>query len=74
MDEAQARIDEANGQIDDLQGKLGSRARSMYRSGSATFLDLLLGATTFQAFTSNWDLLPDMNQDDADMVQQTKDL
>ena len=74
MDEAQARIDEANGQIDDLQGKLGSRARSMYRTGSATFLDLLLGATTFQAFTSNWDLLNDMNQDDADMVQQTKDL
>mgnify|MGYP002511351891 CR=1 FL=1 len=74
MDEAQARIDEASGQIDDLQGKLGSRARSMYRTGSATFLDLLLGATSFQAFTSNWDLLNDMNQDDADMVQQTKDL
>ena len=74
MDEAQSRIDEANDQISDLQGKLGSRARSMYRTGSATFLDLLLGATSFQAFTSNWDLLNDMNQDDADMVEQTKQL
>ena len=46
----------------------------MYRSGSSTFLDLLLGATTFQAFASNWDLLNDMNQNDADMVEETKTL
>ncbi len=74
MDEAQARIDEATGQITDLQGQLGTRARSMYRSGSLTFVDLLLGATSFQAFTTNWDLLNDMNENDAEMVQQTKDL
>lgn len=74
MDEAQARIDEANGQISDLQDKLGTRARSMYRTGSSTFLDLLLGATTFQAFTTNWDLLNQMNENDATMVQETKDL
>lgn len=74
MDEAQSRIDEANAQIEELQGKLGDRARSMYRSGSLTFVDLLLGATSFQAFTSNWDLLNQMNENDAEMVQQTKDL
>lgn len=74
VEEAQARIDEASAQISDLQDKLGTRARSMYRSGSLTFIDLLLGATSFQAFTTNWDLLNDMNQDDADMVQETKDL
>ena len=74
MDEAQARIDEASGQIADLQGKLGTRVRSMYRSGSSTFLDLLLGATTFQEFTTNWDLLNQLNEGDAEMVQQTKDL
>lgn len=74
MDEAQGRIDSASSRISELQGKLGNRARSMYRSGSSTFLDLLLGATTFQAFASNWDLLNDMNQNDADMVEETKTL
>ena len=74
MDEAQTRIDEANEQISDLQGKLGSRVRSMYRTGSLSFIDLLLGSTTFQAFTNNWDLLNSMNENDANMVQQTKDL
>ncbi len=74
MDEAQAAIDEANAQIADLQDHLSTRARSMYRSGSLSFVDLLLGATDFKSFASNWDLLNDMNEDDADAVQQTKDL
>ena len=74
MDEAQGRIDTASSRISELQDHLGNRARSMYRSGSSTFLDLLLGATTFQAFASNWDLLNDMNQNDADMVEETKTL
>lgn len=73
-DEAQARIDEANGQISELQGKLGTRARSMYRSGGTSFLDLLLGATTFEEFVTNWDILNQMNENDAALVQQTKDL
>lgn len=73
-DEAQARIDEANGQITELQGKLGTRARSMYRSGGTSFLDLLLGATTFEEFVTNWDILNQMNENDAALVQQTKDL
>lgn len=74
MDEAQARIDEAQEQISKLQNHLGTRARSMYRSGATSFLDLLLGATDFQSFTTNWDLLNDMNQNDADMVSETKEL
>ncbi|MBR3690690.1 MAG: C40 family peptidase [Eggerthellaceae bacterium] len=74
MDEAQAAIDEANAQIAELQDHLGTRARSMYRSGSLSFIDILLGATDFKSFASNWDLLNDMNEDDADAVQQTKDL
>lgn len=74
MDEAQGRIDEATGQITDLQEQLGTRARSMYRSGSASFLDLLLGATSFQAFTNNWGILNNMNENDAEMVEQTKTL
>jgi len=74
MDEAQAKIDEAKARIVTLQDHLGTRARSMYRSGSLTFLDLLLGATDFKSFTTNWDLLNDLNEEDAEMVQETKDL
>ncbi|MGI6104715.1 MAG: NlpC/P60 family protein [Raoultibacter sp.] len=74
MEEAQARIDEATGKITDLQGKLGTRARSMYRSGSSSFLDILLGATTFEEFATNWTILNQLNQSDADMVQDTKTL
>lgn len=74
MEEAQARIDEATAQITGLQENLGTRARSMYRSGSTSFLDILLGASTFEEFTNNWTILNQMNQNDADMVQETKDL
>ena len=74
VEAAQGRIDEANAQISDLQTKLGSRARNMYRSGSTSFLDILLGAATFEEFATNWDLLTAMNKSDAEMVEQTKTL
>lgn len=74
MDEAQGRIDECSSQIADLQDKLGTRARGMYRSGSFSFLDVLLSATTFQAFTTNWDTLNQMNENDSAMVEETKAL
>ena len=74
MEDAQRRIDEASEKISDLQDKLGVRARNMYRTGSSSFLDMLLGATTFQAFTSNWEFLNEMNESDSKMVEQTKEL
>lgn len=46
----------------------------MYRTGGSSFLDLLLGATTFQEFSTGWDMLNTLNENDADLVQQTKDL
>ena len=73
-DAAQTRIDELNGQISEMQEHLGDRARTMYRSGSSSMLDLLLGSTSFQAFATNWDMLAQINESDAEMVQQTKDL
>lgn len=43
MDEAQAKIDANNEEIASLQERLGGRARTMYRNGQTTFLDVLLG-------------------------------
>lgn len=74
MDEAQQRIDEANEQIAGLQERLGDRAKSMYRNGSASIIDVLLGSTSFTEFVNNWDLLDKMNQSDSELVNQTKDL
>lgn len=74
MDEAQQRIDEAEDEIVDLQGRLSDRARSMYRDGTSTMIDVLLGATSFSEFATNWDLLGKLNQNDADLVEQTKQL
>lgn len=73
-DDAQARMDETNAHIAELQKKLGTRARSMYRNGAGTFLDILFGATSFTDFATNWDLLSKMNNDDAAMVAETKAL
>lgn len=73
-DEAQTRIDEASGKIADLQERLSSRARSMYRTGGSSFLDLLLGATSFQEFSTGWDMLNNLNENDAELVQQAKEL
>ena len=74
MEDAQQRIDEATDEITDLQDRLGDRARSMYRGGSATIIDVLLGSATFSEFVTNWDMLDKMNQNDTDLVNQTKDL
>lgn len=72
MEAEQEKIDEANARISDLQDRLSSRANSMYKSGSLSALDFLLGASTFEEFTNNWNLLERMNQKDADLVDETK--
>ena len=74
MEDQQVKIDDANNQISDLQDKLGTRARNMYRNGSTSFVDFVLGAASFEEFTQNWDLLNKMNENDASMVDQTKTL
>ena len=74
MEETQVKIDETNAQIADVQDILGNRARAMYRSGSNSFLDILLGSASFEEFATNWDMLNTLNKKDGDMVQQSKDL
>ena len=39
MEEQQVKIDETTQEIEGLQDRLSTRARSMYRSGSTTFID-----------------------------------
>ena len=72
MEEQQVKIDETTEEIEGLQDRLSTRARSMYRSGSTTFIDFLLGASSFAEFTQNWELLNQINANDANLVDQTK--
>lgn len=72
MEEAKTKIEEYNGKIANLQGQLGTRAKNMYMTGASTLLDLVLGATSFQAFSTNWDLLNSMNQKDSNLVAESK--
>ena len=72
MDQAQERIDELNGTIKEYQGKLSTRARSMYRTGGNTFLDVLVGSSSFEEFASNWSVLNNMNNSDARLVDDTR--
>ena len=72
MEEQQVKIDETTEEIEGLQDRLSTRARSMYRSGSTTFIDFLLGASSFAEFTQNWELLNQINANDADLLDHTK--
>ena len=74
VDEAQGRIEECNEEISNLQGQLGSRAKSMYRNGSSTLLDLILGSTSFSEFATNWGLLTTLNENDQNLVSESKSL
>jgi len=57
-----------------VQRHLNTRANSMYRQGPMGFVDVLLGAESFEEFSVTWDLLKDLNNDDAESVAELKDL
>lgn len=73
MNAAQDRINEAEAHIADLQERLAGRANNMYKSGSSTFLDVLLGANSFEEFLTSWDMIEKISSQDAELVQETKD-
>ena len=73
-DATQARIDELSAEISEIQGRLSNRAAKMYRSGATSFLDMLLGAASFDEFTQNWDLLNRVNETDADLSAKARAL
>jgi cell wall-associated NlpC family hydrolase len=73
MNDAQSQIDSANATLADAQGKLDARAAQMYKSGPLSFLEVLFGATSFEQFTTNWNLLSNINNQNAQLISQTKD-
>lgn len=72
VEQAQATIAEASERIASLQKRLDTRATAMYRSGSTSYLDVLLGVRSFEDFATVWDTLNALNAEDADLVADTK--
>lgn len=84
--EAKARYDAISAQVADtearlagltarqgeLVGNLAARAVGMYRQGPLGALEVLLGSTTFEEFAATWDLLQDMNDNDAARIAELK--
>lgn len=72
VDEAQKQIEEKTVQIEKDQQRLSDRARDMYRSGDTNFLDVILGASSFEQFATTWNMLETLNGNDAELVSETK--
>ena len=72
VDEAQKQIEEKTTEIAGYQDQLSDRAREMYRSGDVSFIDVILGASSFEQFATTWNTLEMLNQNDAKLVQETK--
>jgi cell wall-associated NlpC family hydrolase len=67
-----ARIGRNKARTGVLQTSLNTRAESMYRSGPLGLLDVLLGAASFDDFAVTWDLLNEMNKEEAAAVGELK--
>lgn len=70
--EAQAREEAARERVHMLQEQLSDRAAYMYRNGNVSYLDVLFGAQSFTDFISAMDLINRVNEQDAQLVLETK--
>lgn len=69
-DAAVAAMADAQARIDKTKDELSVRVAVMYRTGQFTFLDVILGAKSFDDFAALWDLLNQMNKADSDLVSE----
>jgi peptidoglycan hydrolase CwlO-like protein len=74
MKNAKEEIDDCTQKINTKQNHLGTRVNSMYRNGSLSFVDVLLGCTSFTSFLTTWSTLSDLNDKDAALISDIKDL
>lgn len=74
-DDAALRVKEANKRIVELKDTLSDRAADMYKTGgSVSFLDVLLEATSFEDFLTMWDMFDKITEQDAALIQETKEV
>ena len=72
-EDASVRAELAHARIVELQDLLGGRAKSMYKTGGNTnFLEVVLGATSFESFLTSWDAMQMIADQDAAMIDESK--
>ena len=75
VNEAESTIAECERQIPIVQGKLCTRAKSMYMNrGFGEILELIIGATSIENLVNNIQYINIVNNKDAALVQSSKEL
>jgi len=65
VEKTQARLGELEERQKVLQTHLDTRIDGMYRTGPLGFLEILLNTRTFEEFSTTWDVLVELNEQDA---------
>ena len=73
-DAAKKELDETKAKLAEKQDHLATRAKSMYRTGSPTLMDVVFGSSSFEEFANTWNLLTNMNESDAELIEEIKEL
>lgn len=74
ISDTQDQIDVRQKELDEKKAKLSKRISSAYKGGTADFLEVLLSAANFQELDSSIYYLDKINQSDAAMIQDVKDI
>jgi peptidoglycan DL-endopeptidase CwlO len=69
---AKTRYLKAVKRLNQLERHLDTRANDMYRNGPLSFVEVLLGANSFDQFARTWDVLKELNSADAARIGTTK--
>lgn len=73
-DEAERQIEEETAHLEDLQYKLNDYARYMYKTGGdSSYLEVLLGTSTFEDFLTSWDVITTISNRGSEMVIESKE-
>ncbi len=71
--ELETEITEVESTVTRLRKRLGNRAVGMYRSGPTGFIEVLLGAASFEEFVVTWDILTALSEKDARNASELED-
>lgn len=72
---AASRAEVANARMVEIQEQLGTRTVGMYKSGgNMSFLNVLLGSSSFESFLTNWDAMEAIANNDAKLVQESREV
>ncbi|MCL2654290.1 MAG: NlpC/P60 family protein [Coriobacteriia bacterium] len=58
--------------LSSYQGQLNLRAEATYRNGDDSFLNIVLGASSFQDFLTRFDYIMRVSQKDAELIQNVR--